>query len=121
MKRLAPVPFALLLSASAIAYAQEFPDGSSSLTAKEIVERLGNRVFTVKPADGSTWRLEFRGSYFYLDTSTGFRGSGEWRAEDGKFCSQLRGTAGTCNEARLHNEIVHIKRTSGEVIQYLPR
>ena len=80
------------LFAVGVVNAQGFPDGASTPNAEELTRRLGGNVFTVKLADGSSWRLEFKSSgYFFVDTSTGFRGNGEWAAEDGRICSQLRG------------------------------
>ena len=110
------------LCALGVANAQGFPDGSSTPSAAELKTRLGGKVFTVKLADGTSWRLQYNSNgYMFVDTSTGFRGNGEWAAEDGKLCSHLRGRDRTCNDVRVHQDIVHLKRDSGEFIQYLPR
>ena len=110
------------LCALGVANAQGFPDGASTPSAEALKKRLGGNVFTVKLADGTSWRLEFKSNgYFFVDTSTGFRGSGEWTTEDGRLCSQLRGRDRSCNEARVHQDTLHFKRDSGEFIQYTPR
>ena len=102
--------------------AQGFPDGASTPNAEELKKRLGGNVFSVKLADGTSWRLEFKSNgYFFVDTSTGFRGDGQWTADEGKLCSQLRGRDRTCNDARIHKDVLHLKRDSGEFIQYVPR
>ena len=77
------------------------------------------KVFDVSLADGSSWRLEYKSNgYFFVNTSTGFNGSGQWQAEDGRLCGQLRGGDRSCNEVRFSQDRMHLKRNSGEVIQY---
>jgi hypothetical protein len=115
---------ALVLGLFAVAgtSAQGFPDGASTPNAEELKKRLGGNVFSVKLADGTSWRLEFRANgQFFVDTSTGFRSDGQWAAEEGRLCSQLRGRDRICTDARVHNEILHFKRDTGEFIQYVPR
>ena len=74
------------------ASAQAFPAGAVSPAADEIKSRLAGNVFSVALADGNSWRLQYTShGYFYVDTNQGFRATGEWRAEDGKLCAQLRG------------------------------
>ncbi|MCC2673849.1 MAG: hypothetical protein K0R58_796 [Ramlibacter sp.] len=120
-----PLPgfaLALLLACSFPAAAQAFPEGASPLSAAEIKQRLVDRVLDVKLADGVTWRLEYKSNgYFFVNTSRGFNGSGPWSAEDGKLCGQLQGAKLACNEVRLHQDIVHYKRDSGEIIRLVPR
>ena len=111
---------ALLLACAAVA-AQGFPDGATTPTAQELRQLLAGKVFAVKVADGTTWRLQYNANgYMFVDTSNGFRGSGEWKAEDGKVCGHLRGRNPGCNEVRVHDGVVHLKRDSGEIIRYTP-
>ena len=113
---------ALLLCASNSVIAQDFPPGASTPTATELKQLLGDKVFSVKVADGSTWRLEYKASgYMYVDTSGGFRGNGEWKVEDGRICGHIRGRNPGCNDARVLDGIIYLKRDSGEIIKYVPR
>jgi hypothetical protein len=110
------------LMAIGTAFAQEFPAGSTTPTKEEIQSHLTDRTFSVALANGQTWRLEFKkNGYFFVNTSAGFSGSGEWTPEDGKLCSKLRGGDRNCNDARMHDGSMHLKRTDGEVIRYAPR
>jgi hypothetical protein len=59
--------------------------------------------------------------YMFVDTSKGFKGNGEWRTEDGKLCSQLRGREAGCNDVRFNQGVLYMKRDSGELIQLVPR
>ena len=112
----------LALAMPATASAQAFPEGASVPSADEIRSRLGGNVFSVKLADGNSWRLEYKSNgYFFLNASTGFRGTGEWKSEDGKLCGQLRGREGACNEVWIHQGILYLQRTSGEMVQYIPK
>ena len=104
------------------AHAQEFPQGASTPTASEVNKHLADKVFNVKLADGSSWRLEFKGGgHFFVNTSNGFNGTGQWQAEDGRLCSQLKGGDRNCGDVRFHQELFYAKRATGEIIQYVPR
>jgi hypothetical protein len=103
----------------ASAAAQVFPEGATTPGAAEVRKHLEGKVFDVGLADGTSWRLEYKSNgYFFVNTSTGFNGSGQWQAEDGRLCGQLRGGDRSCNEVRFSQDRMHLKRNSGEVIQY---
>jgi hypothetical protein len=112
----------LLALAGAPALAQGFPEGATVPAAADLKKHLDGRVFDVKIADGSSWRLEYnaRGHYF-VNVSTGFNGTGSWRTEEGKLCTHPRGSNETCNDVRMHSGLLHLKRTSGEMIRLVPR
>jgi hypothetical protein len=96
-----------------------FPEASLAPPANELKTRLADKVFKVNLADSSSWRLEFKASgYWFINTSAGFNDSGEWKTEDGKLCTSRKGFW-TCNDARVKGEQIFVKRTSGEIIQYL--
>jgi len=110
---------ASLALASITARSQQFPDGVTSPTAGQIKQYLSDKTFRVQLADGNTWRLEYKSNgYFFVNTSTGFNGSGQWQAEDGRLCGHLKGRDRGCNEVRLQGGLLFLKRDSGEVIQY---
>ena len=114
------VMLSLLVSLSS--QAQDFPVSSTSPNTAEIASRLAGKLFTVQLKNGVTWRAEFNSNgYFFVDTSTGGKASGTWRAEDGKLCSHVKGGDAQCNEARVHDGFLYIRRADGEVIKYLPR
>ena len=100
----------------------DFPAGATALSGAQIKERLEGKVFDVKLANGVTWRLEYNArGHFFVDVSTGFRSKGEWSAEDGRLCGQLAGRDRSCNEMRLHQDLLHLKRDSGEIVRLVPR
>ncbi len=108
-----------LAFASLAAHSQQFPEGASTPTATEVKQYLADKVFKVKLEDGNSWRLEYKSNgYFYVNTNTGFNGSGQWQAEDGRLCAQLKDRDRTCSDVRLHQDLLHVKRASGEIIQY---
>lgn len=120
-----PVVVILLAGVAGAALAQtpaEFPAGASTPNAAQIQQHLEGKVFNVKLANGLSWRLEYntRGNVF-VDVSNGFRGKGDWTAEDGKVCSQMAGNNRTCNEVRLHEGVMQLRRDSGEIIQLMPK
>ena len=120
MQRIVPFMFGagLALCVQA-AHSQQFPEGATTPTATDISKYLDDKVFNVKLADGNSWRLEYKANgFFYVNTSTGFNSSGQWRAEDGRLCGQLKGRDRGCNDVRIDQGLLHLKRDSGEIIQY---
>jgi hypothetical protein len=109
-----------LCSAAALAQATlpiEFPADSKPLSAAALKDAIAGRTFNVELADGSRWRLEYKtNGYFFVNTSSGFNGTGDWRAEDARLCTRLRGGDLSCNEVRDAGGVLHLKRDSGEVI-----
>ena len=96
----------------------EFPANSTHLTDDHLRQRVSGKVFKVAPADGTSWRLEFKDNgYSFLDTSRGYRDSGKWRVENAQLCIDWQRAAGGCSDVRLKDELLFLKRTSnGEVV-----
>jgi hypothetical protein len=121
-KRAVPSIAAAAFAGAAFAQAAApttFPEASVAPPANELKTRLADKVFKVNLADSSSWRLEFKASgYWFINTSAGFNDSGEWKTEDGKLCTSRKGFW-TCNDARVKGEQIFLKRTSGEIIEYL--
>ena len=115
---------AVLAAAASAAGAQtqlptEFPDDAQPFTAETLRERVAGKVFKVKPADGSEWRLDYKANgYAFIDTSRGFRDSGTWKVEGTQLCVEWkRSSNGGCSEARLKGDTLYVKRSAnGEVI-----
>lgn len=113
---------ALAASASFAAAAQDFPAGATTPLAADVERHLSGKTFTVAIADGSTWRLEYRANgYFFINTSRGFNNSGQWQAEDGRLCSRPRSSARSCNEVRLVDSVLQLKRDNGEIVQFVEK
>ena len=101
---------------------KEFPADGAAVAAAELKERFAGKVYKVTLADGTRWRLDYKSNgYFFVDTSTGFRGTGDWRADEGKLCARLRGNPESCNEVRQVGEVIYLKRDSGEIIAMAPQ
>ena len=115
---------AVLVAAASAAGAQaqiptEFPDDAQPFTAETLRERVAGKVFKVKPADGSEWRLDYKANgYVFIDTNRGFRDSGTWKVEGTQVCVDWkRSSNGGCSEARLKGDTFYLKRAAdGEVI-----
>ncbi len=96
----------------------EFPVDAVALAPASLTERISGKVFKVKPANGQTWRLEYKASgYAFLNTSSGFSDSGKWRVEGSQVCADWQRSPSSCSEVRLKDDTVYVKRVSnGEVI-----
>jgi hypothetical protein len=109
-------------AAATLCLAQDFPSGVTVPTTAEIRQRLTGKVFDVKLANGTSWRLEYESNgYFFIDTSTGYKDSGKWRSEDGKLCHEPSKTKASCNDFRVSASSQFLKRNSGEIIQLVAR
>jgi hypothetical protein len=108
--------FATIVNAQT-ALPTEYPEGSVALTGDAIRNQLAGKVYTVRPSDGTTWRLEFTtNGYLFLDTSYGYRDSGKWRIDSNSWCAELKQT-GNCSDLRQKGEVFYYKRTAtGEVL-----
>lgn len=100
--------------------AEEFPDGVAILTAQEVTSRVSGKVFTVKLKDGASWRIDYKANgYYFFNHSRGGTDTGEWKTEDGKLCHNGRKAGPSCNEVRLKDDGLLLKRDNGDVVHYV--
>ncbi len=113
---------ALVLGASAAQAQQQFPEGASTPNASEVERYVKDKVFNVKIASGATWHMEYKGDgSLTVDSSAGGRRyQGNWSFEDGRLCDQPKGKPKTCNDVRMHQDLLYLKRDNGEIIQFTP-
>ncbi len=100
----------------------EFPDGAEPASAVQLRERIAGKVMRAQLADGSTWRIDYKDNgYMYIDTSGGFRDTGQWRVEEGKLCGEWRRAPSGCSDVRLKGDAIYLKRANGEVVALAPK
>ena len=115
-----------LLTAATAARAQapvapaDFPPDAKPLNAEALQARITGKVFGVKPAAGSAWRLQFQSSGFYFIDAGNFRDNGKWRIEESRLCTAPQTRPAACNEMRLAGEVLYMKRDSGEIVKFEP-
>lgn len=100
----------------------EFPAAAAPLEASALQQRLTGKVFRVAPRASAAWRMQFNSNgYFYLDTESGYRDSGKWRVEASALCTEPQKTRASCNEMRLADDALYLKRDSGEIVKFEPK
>ncbi|WP_439519378.1 hypothetical protein [Hydrogenophaga sp.] len=110
----------MLLSAAMLAHAAEFPEGATAPTSAELRQFLEGKVFTSKYANGVGLRYDFKSNgYIFVNVTTGANLSGKWSVKDGQLCTDIQGTA-TCNDVRMANNILVLKRINGEIVAFNP-
>ena len=118
-------PLCLLLAATALAQGAlpiEFPSTSKAMSAPALRDALSGKAVNVDLADDTRWRLEYKANgYFFVNTSTGFSGTGDWRADEERLCTRLRGGEMSCNEVRDAAGTLYLRPNSGEVIALTQR
>jgi hypothetical protein len=115
----APAPPVATATTSAVG---DFPTDLPKSSADALKQKLTDKKFAVKLANGTSWKLEYKSNgYYFVNTSTGFNGSGTWQTADGQLCTQGRGDPMTCNDVRERADGIVLKRQSGEVIILVPQ
>lgn len=111
---------AMAFSASANAQTTTYPDGAEPLTPEALRTALAEKVFAITPAKGPTWRWQFDGNgYFFLNAGN-YRDSGKWSIKESSLCLESRNTPG-CNEMRQKDNVLYLKRDSGEIVKFEPK
>ena len=107
--------------ASTAAVAEDFPDGSATLTPESVSSAVAGRVFAVKTAQGSSWRWQFKtDGYFYINIGS-FSDTGKWTAKDSSLCTEARQIKYSCNELRTVGQDLLLKRDNGEIVKLVPQ
>jgi len=95
---------------------KEFPADAQSLPVDELKQALSGKVFVLSWIGAVEWRMDFKDNgYIFFNAGTA-NGSGTWRAESGKVCTEMRAFGNNCNEIRKSGDLLYYKRLSGEVI-----
>lgn len=97
----------------------DFPANATILSADALRAQLVSGVYHAKLANGDTWRLEYKDNgYYFVNTGSGFNGSGTWSLVDGKLCGKLRSAPISCAEVRgeVQTKTLHIKRANGDIV-----
>lgn len=100
----------------------DFPADAVVLATDTLQQRLTDKVYRAKLADGSTWRLEYKSNgYAFLNTGTGFSDTGKWSVQGSQLCSEWRRASSGCLETRATSDVVYVKRSNtGEVVALRP-
>lgn len=108
---------AITLSASAMAQTSGFPEGAEPLAPQALREALADKVFSITPAKGPTWRWQFKADgYFFLNVGS-FSDSGKWSTKESSVCQDTGKNIG-CNEMRQKDSVLYLQRDSGEIVTF---
>lgn len=98
----------------------DFPQGAEPISADALRDALSGKVFSVAPVKGPTWRWQFDGNgYFFLNIGS-FQNSGKWSTRESSVCQDTGKSTG-CNEMRMKDSVLYLKRDSGEVVSFQPQ
>ena len=115
-----------LLLAPVVAFAQAsfpttFPGEATPFTSDALKARISGKTFTVKPAEGPEYRVQFQASHVYLDVGS-FQDSGPWKIEGSSVCMEFKRAKSGCSEFRMVGDLLYTKRASnGEVVIMRPQ
>jgi len=117
--------FSVILLAPTVALAQasfptEFPAGAVPFSSQALRERVAGKSFTVKPAAGKEYRIQYDEVRAYLDVGS-FNDSGPWKIEGSSVCIEFTRAPSGCSEFRQAGAVTYTKRASnGEVVVMQP-
>lgn len=112
----------LCAPALAAAMTTSFPAGSSELTADALRADVAGKNFVVQPAQGPQWNWQIRDNGYYYINIGSFSDSGTWNVKDSTLCSSgHKVQTGTCNEVRIKDGVLYLKRDNGEVVEMRAR
>ena len=119
----APQPPAVPAPPAAARTASDFPSASAAISGENLRRAFADKAYTVRLADGSTWKLQYKANgYFFVNTSVGFNGSGTWKVQDDKVCTDGRGMTPACVVVHQQGDSLFMKRSvSGEIIELRPQ
>ncbi len=109
-------------AASAYAMSTTFPQGSAELTPQALKSDISGKTFIVQPAQGPSWRWELKDNGYYFVNIGNFSDSGTWSVKGSSLCSAGQKVAtGTCNDVRIKDGTLYLKRDNGEVVELQPK
>ena len=94
-----------------------FPADAVPLAASALRETLAGKVYTVKLADGASWRWQFKADGYFFFNSGNFSDTGKWSTKESALCSEGRKIPASCNEIRQLGPELFLKRDNGDVIR----
>lgn len=112
---------AMTLCAGAMAQVvTTYPEGAEPLTQESLRTALADKVFTVNPAQGNPWRWQFNENGYFFINAGNYSDSGKWNTKESSVCVNSRRNSG-CNEIRQKDNVLYLKRDSGEVVALIPK
>lgn len=106
---------------AATASGAEFPEGLRTPLANEVQDLLSDKNYQAILPNGNVWRVDYKSNGYLFFVSGGFTDSGKWRAEDGRMCFQMSKSGTGCNDVRVGEGAMYVKRANGEILKYVRR
>ena len=96
-----------------------FPADAIPISGNQISQVFSDKRYSVRLSDGSTWRLDYKSNgYFFVNTSTGFNGSGTWKIKEDQVCTDGKGMNASCGVVHKRGDSLFMKRSAnGEIIE----
>ena len=102
------------------AAAQTFPEGATPLSPEALQEALSGKTFSVDPASGPNWHLQFNANGDYFLHAGKFHNIGKWSTKESSICRDSIQVK-SCDEMRVKDSVLYLKRDSGEIVTLQPR
>lgn len=94
----------------------EFPAEATAITAELFAERAAGKSFRGVRADGVDARMDFAKDGTVVMYSRGNSVRGTWRVDGDKLCTDLVRATATCNDVRLHGDVLFYKRVANNEV-----
>ena len=94
----------------------EFPAEAAPITTALFAERAAGKSFRGVRADGIDSRMDFNKDGTVVMYSRGNSVRGTWRVEGDKLCTDMPRFSSTCNDVRLHGDVMFYKRVANNEV-----
>jgi len=93
-----------------------FPMEATPISTDIAATRVAGNTYRGTTSEGADWviKIERNGDLIWYRSNGS--NSGHWYIDGDQFCSQMRSGLSYCNETRLHDETVYLKRRQNEEI-----
>lgn len=97
--------------------APDFQEGSTALSETEMTAAVADKVFLATPAKGAQWRLQYNANGYFFVNVGAFSDNGKWSVKGSTVCTEGKQVRYFCNEFRVKDGGLFMKRESGEVLK----
>lgn len=114
------ISLTVLIIGSAV-QAANFTYEFQALKQEELQSVLSGKIFLVKVDKSPVWRWQFNSDGSFTIDIGNYNDSGKWNIKESSVCQESkRGNSG-CNEIRVKENILYLKRDNDEIVILQPQ
>lgn len=96
--------------------AADFTEEFQLLKQADLQSNLSGKTFSVKAAKGPVWKWQFNQDETFTIDIGNYSDSGKWSTKDSSVCQESKKGNTGCNEIRVKENALYLKRDNGEIV-----